>query len=485
MIASLGGSHVDSSDPDSAIPQMLDRNQGAISDDNQQPPSAGTGRPPKPVKHQWFDQWLIARGEPLKTLVAEIEQIIEHREQRKRSRKAEDQANYRRMVEGTVCNLAYAVLKPPLPTGRLAVNTRNEAKGKTRYDNRAFGKPYPAALALLASEGLLKRKISDIRGENSSIAPTFAFADRVRASGITFADFAADPVQEVIRLTRVNRTKAEEPPYRTQKHKELIEYADVAISNEYRAEVQALNAFLHQSDIAFIDDGLEPRVDPYRRTLTRRFTIFDTEETRFDQVGRLFGGFWMSMKKERRQHIRINGEPVADLDYSSMFTRLAYAHLRLTPPPGDLYAIPGLEGHRDGIKLAMNCFLFDETPNRKKWPADMNRTYETYADPTDDDEAVAEKLPTEWTVSKTKKAILSVHPGLDRAWGRGLGYRLMWQESEILLMVLSDLLQQGISALGLHDGLLVPVSKTEIALQAMRTASKAVVGVELRCTVKG
>ncbi len=175
------------------MPQMLDGNEVAIPDDDQQPPSTGTRRPPKPVKHQWFDQWLIAHGEPLKALVAEIEQIIEHGEQRKRSRKAEDQANHRRMVEGIVCNLAYAVLKPPLPTGRLAVNTRNEAKGKTRYDNRAFGKPYRKALELLVTEGLLDRKVSYVRGETSSIAPTKAFADRVRNSDITFADFAADP----------------------------------------------------------------------------------------------------------------------------------------------------------------------------------------------------------------------------------------------------------------------------------------------------
>ena len=61
----------------------------------------------------------------------------------------------------------------------------------------------------------------------------------------------------------------------------------------------------------------------------------------------------------------------------------------------------------------------------------------------------------------------------------------MWQESEILMMVLCDLMKQDIPALGLHDGLLVPVSKTDIALQVMRTASKAVVGVVLPCTVKG
>ncbi len=286
----------------------------------------------------------------------------------------------------------------------------------------------------------------------------------------------------MIRLTRVTRTYSD-VTRRTSKEKKLADYVDGPVTDSYRTKVRALNAFLHQSDIAFIDDGLDPRVDPHRRTLTRRFSIFDKEEIRFDQVGRLFGGFWQSMKKERRKHIRINGEAVADLDYSSMFTRLAYAHLRLTPPPGDLYVIPGLEGHRDGIKLAMNCFLFDEH-RRRQWPSDMNHNYETDAEPTDDD-ADADKIPPGWTVGKTKKAILRVHPDLEGAWGRGLGYRLMWQESEILIMVLSSLMEQDIPALGLHDGLLVPASKAEIALRAMRRAANAVVGVELPCIVKG
>jgi hypothetical protein len=60
----------------------------------------------------------------------------------------------------------------------------------------------------------------------------------------------------------------------------------------------------------------------------------------------------------------------------------------------------------------------------------------------------------------------------------------MWQESEILMTALGQLMQQDIPALGLHDGLLVPVSRTETALEAMRVASEKVVGVELPCSVK-
>ena len=61
----------------------------------------------------------------------------------------------------------------------------------------------------------------------------------------------------------------------------------------------------------------------------------DPERQRFDLSGRLFGGFWQGLKRARRAGIRIDGEPVATIDYSSMFARLAYASKGAEPPAGE------------------------------------------------------------------------------------------------------------------------------------------------------
>ena len=87
---------------------MLDKTNGLETNDEPQPQSVANKEPPKPVQHRWFDQWLIARGEPLKELVRKIAQIVESREQRKRARRPDDERSHSRMVEGVVCNLAYA-----------------------------------------------------------------------------------------------------------------------------------------------------------------------------------------------------------------------------------------------------------------------------------------------------------------------------------------------------------------------------------------
>src|SRR3984885_8215418 len=130
--------------------------------------------------------------------------------------------------------------------------------------------------------------------------------------------------------------------------------------------MRRINAWLEQASITFEGNGGVP-VDVHDRVLRRLFVIHEGDPAgqRFDLSGRLFGGFWQGLQRLRRIGIRIDGEPVATLDYSSMFARLAYASKGVQPPTGDLYAIPGLEGHRDAVKLGVNALLFDQQARRQ------------------------------------------------------------------------------------------------------------------------
>src|SRR5689334_21328877 len=112
----------------------------------------------KRERHRWFDQWRVARGEPLRKLVASTAQLVERREPayfaRQRARRTADLANHHRAIEGVVANLAYAVLNPP-DTGRLAVNVRHGERGRSRYDSPAFGTRFADLLYVLWQEQLL------------------------------------------------------------------------------------------------------------------------------------------------------------------------------------------------------------------------------------------------------------------------------------------------------------------------------------------
>jgi hypothetical protein len=440
-------------------------------------------RRPKPERHRWLDQWMIAKGalRPLvQRTIAFLDHDEEHRKLRRRVRRPKDLTNHHASVDIVVSNLAYAILMPP-KTGRLAVRVGSQRKGMTRYDNRALGpKPFRKLIDQLNELGFLSMRRSERRLEVSSVAVCALFTNKVHEASITLADFDRLPDEETIFLTRNTRAAANAAKRITER--ERINYRDTAETRAYRAEIRELNSFLASAEIAFIDDGLEPRVDPFDRRLRRHFAILPGQQVRFDQVGRLSGGFWHNLKSERRNGIRIKGEPVATLDYGAMFTRLAYARLKSTPPEGDPYTIEGFEGYRSGIKKAMNCFLFDNTPRRSKWPNDIG------VGVGDDDEANDKtseaarfegRLPEGWTVGRAKKVILRKHPALKEAWGRSLGYALMFDESCILLAVLNELRTKGIPALSLHDGLMVQRSKRDIAKQAMEAVAERITGLQI------
>jgi len=315
-----------------------------------------------------------------------------------------------------------------------------------------------------------------IRGEVSSIAPTAEFASRVRGLGITLGDFARDEREDVLVLTRQGGARAARITDR-------INLRETAQTEALRDAVRRVNVFLASADIAFIDDGLSPHVDPHDRLLKRRFVLpLGEYAERFDLGGRLFGGFWTNLASSRRGSIRIEGEPIADLDYSSMFARLAYARVGAVPPSDDLYAIPGLEAYRSGVKLAFNIFLFDSKRARRKWPKDemgigVGTDADAKASPNSEAARFEGLLPAGWESTKRlRTAILDKHPALGKAFGRRLGYGLMFAESCVLMAVLEELMQRGIVALPLHDGLLCGQSRKEEAAEVMRSKAIEVTG---------
>ena len=437
-----------------------------------------------PQRHRWVRQWRIAKGEPACLLIAETQSAIEQFEQthypRVRARRPEDRKSREDLVHAIVANLAHAVVTPP-PTGRLAVRAGNPRKGSGRYNNPAFGKGVKPLLDQMHEMGLLDFKFpAAMRGEVSSIAPTESFAKRVKALGITADDFAIDERDELLVLTRKVGARAAQSTDR-------VEYTDTIETAAMRGEVRGLNAVLAKADIEFIADGMSPIIDPTERLLKRRFVLLkeDNEAApRFDRGGRLFGGFWTNLASSRRGNIRIDGEPIADLDYSSMFARLAYAAIGEAAPDGDVYELTGLErGYRSGIKLAFNIFLFDSKRRREAWPnGEMGIGVGTDADAKANPNGPAARfeglLPAGWeNPERLRTAILGKHPALKAAFGRRLGYGLMFTESRVLLRVLKELmLTRGIVALPLHDGLMVARTRSAETAEVMREVALEMTG---------
>lgn len=436
------------------------------------------GSPP-PARHKWVRPWLTANEEALGLLVAETVAAVNRFEAKyfpkKQVRRPAHRKSREDLVRALVVNLAHASLSPP-PSGRLAINLR---KRKTRYDHPAFGKGVRPLLLVMHELGVLDFHLSLAkRGEVSSIAPSEKFAKRVRELGIALSDFLHGEGEEVLMLTREGGTRAASSIDR-------VDYKDTAETVALRKEVRKLNAFLAAASIDFVLDGLRPHIDPRDRGLQRRFVLLKADKKpRWDRAGRLFGdGFWLDLAAGRRTSIRIQGEPIADLEYSSMFARLAYAQIDKAAPQGDLYAIPGLEGYRSGVKLAFNVFLFDGNSVREKWPqgemgVGIGNDAEAMASPESMAAQSEGRLPAGWQhPERLRAAILAKHPALSTAFGRSLGYDLMFTDGRVLMAALTELMARGIVALPLHDGLLCAQSEKEEAAEVMRAKAVEIAGV--------
>lgn len=172
-----------------------------------------------------------------------------------------------------------------------------------------------------------------------------------------------------------------------------------------------------EADLQVDPDRLWPGclpVDAGERLLRRFFT-----RGSFESGGRLFGGFWQRMPKDlRRRAILIDAEEVACLDYGQMAPRILYGLAGQTLVAQDAYTLPGLEGCRAGVKKVMNAVLFAEAP-LTRFPKDTRSLF-----------------PRRVNLSQVVAALEQTHAPIRSAFFTGIGHRLQFVESQILVEVL-------------------------------------------------
>jgi hypothetical protein len=259
------------------------------------------------------------------------------------------------------------------------------------------------------------------------------------------------------------------------RHKALVDYPETEETTALREEVRRINRTLASANLGYL--GSDPDVDLTDRELRRYFTTSDPQQIQFSRCGRFFGGFWQRMNKEDRRQLRINGEPVVEVDFSAAFAHIAFAQVGASPPTeSDVYAIPGLEGlPRRLVKAALNTFLFDTSNRRRTWPEDYNK--EEWADAGTGE--VFEGFPDGFTPTRVRKAMLAHYPALREVMGSGIGHHLMYLESEIMRRCLTEFHERGITGLPLHDALVVAQSEAPRVKALMEAMAIEVIGVRV------
>lgn len=391
----------------------------------------------------FFDDWLIAGGARLAGLAEHIfGQLQPSLIEPGRKHRADAEDRQLLCAATLVANLAVVALSSARYVG-LAVPLENAKR--SRYDRKAYSADVLRSVIEAASTvDMVTVDEAIFKERRTVVTPTSRFIELLTAFGVASADIGHLKGRETIELWERDANGH---------HKRLVDYHDTEETDRLRGEMAAINNMLNDADIRFDGRTVEPI------HLVRKFSSQQKEGQRgFDRHGRLYNGFWEDLRKEDRHLLSIDGEPVADLDFSAMFIRLAYCRQGVEPPPGDLYAIPDLEDCRPVVKRLMVSLFFRNSPARRL-PADTK-----------------DKLPEGWTMDSFKAAASRLHPAIVPLFDTNVGFELMAMESEILVGILLELGSMGIAALPMHDGIMVPRSRKGVATETMKAISRTKAG---------
>jgi len=414
--------------------------------------------PDRPFNPHRSPQSTSAR-EAVATVTRQMEAYETVRGLRQRARKESDQASFEQTMTTLVSDLCFHYCLAPEVKVSISLSKQKIGR-KSRYTPKVMGKTLPTLLKHMSAPEMAfveMEKGHRLKGKQTTLWAGKRLIAIIKQHGLTWRDFSESDTS----TTEVIVLRDSHGEWRKGK---MLEYTDTPRTLKYRREMERINAYLAAADITFDTTSCVPRkgpVSPQDRSLRR---IFNNGS--FTQGGRLYGGFWQEglKKEERTKGIRIGGERTISLDYSQVCPRILYGMAEAPIPSEDIYTIPKLQGHRDGVKKVLNALLHAKKPLVRA-PRDTRPL-----------------LSRRMKVAEVVKLIEQAHPALAPYFGTGIGMELMFRESQILVEVLLTLIDHGVVALPVHDAVVVREADEAITRRVMEEVFKKHTGLDI--TVK-
>jgi hypothetical protein len=192
------------------------------------------------------------------------------------------------------------------------------------------------------------------------------------------------------------------------------------------------------------------------------YRVFGRGDEPFQHNGRSYGPVHQNISKDLRKHIRINGEPTIELDFSAMHPRMLY-HLEGEDYPGNPYEACDGKYMKGTYKAA---FLVGINAKNKKEA--MNATHQKMID---------KKLPwphKEKPLCYIMDKIYEVHETIAHKMCSEAGTRLMRLDSDIMNNILMSLMEKGICGLSVHDSVIVAERHQDTLYQVMMEEYKKI-----------
>jgi hypothetical protein len=400
-----------------------------------------------------FDDRRRLRGAAASELVAEVWAALQDGEQRQRARKEADERALLLTLEILLANLLAAHLN----------RIDDERFVATPFSNNAFAWSTVSTASLrslrdlMGGAGLIEGQHGYQRLDNFADDIAFSKLTRLRASPALAALFdTADLGRSSLRI----EAKPEDViVLKDAKHKQ-VKLAEgppePAVIEDSRSVLMAMNESLSVLKIDLPDDAWarvatrerkaeSMKEDAYRLVAgdeTQR-VLYRVFNENWARGGRIYGGWWMQVPKVERSHLTINDEPTSELDYGSLHPAILYA-VEEKALDFDPYAVPGYDGP-EARELSKRTFMRLINPSRKHGSKGRLRVT------AEDRLQLPDGADFQTYVKAFKQHLGPISAHLDK----GVGMALQRQDSDLAISILKRLLDQGITALPIHDSFIV------------------------------
>jgi hypothetical protein len=234
-------------------------------------------------------------------------------------------------------------------------------------------------------------------------------------------------------------------------------------TNKLEAELHELNKFLDRFDL---------RGGPHRGYI-RIYNQGDDPAFDWNLGGRIYSqgdDSYQRMKEPERLKMTIDSEPVCEIDIKASYLTIHFARLgreldwAADPDP---YALEDVPRH-----VAKPWFIatFSHHKHLDRWPREIAKDYR---------EKTGHELGKDYPLKKVRQKALAKFSVL-KDWGneKNAWATLMWLESEAVISTMLRLMRDhAIPSYSVHDSIIVPVSKGDIARQVLAEEYRRVVGV--------
>ncbi len=222
----------------------------------------------------------------------------------------------------------------------------------------------------------------------------------------------------------------------------LVDYRDTAFTEAARRFLEEFNEALAATRVDLEAPGIVRDGDTLHSGEHTLYTAMKTiyrvfNRGRFTLGGRLYGPWWQQARKDDREHLKINGDRVAEPDYAQLHPRMLYA-MTGACLEGDAYTLDGWK--RPLVKKAFNVLI-----NAESYLTAVRAV-------TNEIGGVGAKRKAEKLIGQVKRR----HRPIERFFHSGEGLRLQRQDSEMAERVMKKMLAEGVVVLPIHDSFITP-----------------------------